>query len=79
MAAATIDINTIDVPQLEGLVAQFYGAGTQEQVRTSVRARARSHDAPNAAPRNEMHAHINALLRSYDAAPPQQQHHPTMH
>lgn len=31
--AAAIDLNAIDVPQLEGLVAQFYGAGTQEQVR----------------------------------------------
>lgn len=30
---ATIDLNAIDVPQLEALVGQFYGAGTQEQVR----------------------------------------------
>lgn len=32
-AAAPLDLNTIDVPQLEALVEQFYGAGTQEQVR----------------------------------------------
>jgi hypothetical protein len=27
-----IDLNAVDVPQLEALVAQFYGAGTQDQV-----------------------------------------------
>lgn len=37
--AAAIDLNAIDVPQLEGLVAQFYGAGTQEQVRARRRRR----------------------------------------
>ena len=40
-----VDITAVDVPQLEGLVAQFYGAGTQDQVRAlagsnSVRLRA---------------------------------------
>jgi hypothetical protein len=32
-AASVIDISAVDVPQLEALVAQFYGAGTQDQVR----------------------------------------------
>lgn len=39
-ADATVDLASVDVPQLEALVAQFYGAGTQEQVRAAARARA---------------------------------------
>ena len=55
-SAPQLDLASIDVPQLEALVAQFYGAGTAEQVRgagggrADARVRTRAHDA-RAAPR----------------------------
>ncbi|GBF89748.1 hypothetical protein Rsub_02918 [Raphidocelis subcapitata] len=46
--APALDITAVDVPQLEALVAQFYGAGTQEQRATAEKALKAYQDHPEA-------------------------------
>ncbi|KIY95402.1 putative Exportin-1 [Monoraphidium neglectum] len=46
--AATLDLNAVDVPQLEALVAQFYGAGTQDQRASAEKALKAYQDHPDA-------------------------------